>query len=38
MSSPHRKGPYRSVSSYAWSNVGCRTTKKAIEETERLLP
>ncbi|MEH6577667.1 MAG: aspartate aminotransferase family protein [Amphritea sp.] len=30
--------PYRSVSSYAWSNVGCRTTKKAIEETERLLP
>ncbi len=30
--------PYRSVSSYAWSNVGCRTQKKAIEETERLLP
>ncbi|MEH6577675.1 MAG: aspartate aminotransferase family protein [Amphritea sp.] len=30
--------PYRSMSSYAWSNVGCRTTKVAIEETERLLP
>ncbi len=30
--------PYRSVSSYAWSNVGCRCTKVAIEETERLLP
>ena len=32
------QNPYRSVSSYAWSNVGCRTSKKAIEETERLLP
>ena len=30
--------PYRSMSTYAWSNVGCRTTKVAIEETERLLP
>ena len=30
--------PYRSVSSYAWSNIACRTTKVAIEETERLLP
>ena len=30
--------PYRSMSSYAWSNVGCRTTKVGIEETQRLLP
>ena len=30
--------PYKSVSSYAWSNVGCRTTKVAIGETLRLLP
>ncbi len=30
--------PYRSMSSYAWSNVGCRTTNAAILETERLLP
>ena len=32
------QNPYRSMSSYAWSNVGCRTTRVAIEETERLLP
>ena len=30
--------PYRSMSSYAWSNVGCRTTMAGIEETERILP
>lgn len=32
------QNPYRSMSSYAWSNVGCRTTNAAILETERLLP
>ena len=30
--------PYKSLSSYAWSNVGCRTTNAAILETEKLLP
>ena len=30
--------PYRSMSSYAWSNVGCRATNAAILETERLMP
>ena len=32
------QNPYRSMSSYAWSNVGCRTTNTGILETERLLP
>ena len=30
--------PYRSMSSFAWSNVGCRVLKKGIELTEQLLP
>lgn len=30
--------PWRSLSSYAWSNVGSTVARVAIEETERLLP
>ncbi|MEB2284831.1 MAG: aspartate aminotransferase family protein [Myxococcales bacterium] len=32
------ESPYRTISSYAWSNVGARVTRAALEETERLLP
>ncbi len=32
------ESPYRTISSYAWSNVGARVTLAALEETERLLP
>ena len=30
--------PWRSLSSYAWSNIGSEVARVAIEETERLLP
>jgi 4-aminobutyrate aminotransferase-like enzyme len=30
--------PYRNISSYAWSNVGARVARRAIEETQSLLP
>lgn len=30
--------PYRTISSFAWSNVGARVSLTALEETERLLP
>jgi acetylornithine/succinyldiaminopimelate/putrescine aminotransferase len=30
--------PYRSISSYAWSNVGATVARRAIEETEAILP
>jgi acetylornithine/succinyldiaminopimelate/putrescine aminotransferase len=30
--------PYRTISSYAWSNIGAIVARTAIEETERLLP
>jgi acetylornithine/succinyldiaminopimelate/putrescine aminotransferase len=30
--------PYRSISSYAWSNVGASVARRAIEETEAILP
>ncbi|UCE86332.1 MAG: aspartate aminotransferase family protein [Deltaproteobacteria bacterium] len=30
--------PYRIISSYAWSNVGATVARRAIEETEKLLP
>lgn len=30
--------PYRSISSYAWSNVGAVVARTAIEETEKVLP
>ena len=29
--------PYRTISSYAWSNLGARISHAALEETERLL-
>jgi len=32
------EAPFRTISSYAWSNVGARVTLAALEETERLLP
>ena len=30
--------PYRIISSYAWSNVGATVARRAIEETEKILP
>ena len=30
--------PYRTISSYAWSNIGARISHAALQETERLLP
>jgi len=30
--------PFRTISSFAWSNIGARVSYAAIEETERLLP
>ena len=30
--------PYRTISSFGWSNIGARVSYAAIEETERLLP
>jgi acetylornithine/succinyldiaminopimelate/putrescine aminotransferase len=30
--------PYRTISSYAWSNVGAVVARTAIEETEKILP
>lgn len=32
------EAPFRSISSFAWSNIGARITYAAIEETERILP
>ncbi|MCP5041718.1 MAG: aspartate aminotransferase family protein [bacterium] len=32
------EAPFRSISSYAWSNIGARISYAALEETERLLP
>lgn len=32
------ESPYRSISSYAWSNIGARISHATLEETERLLP
>lgn len=32
------ESPFRTISSFAWSNVGARVSLAAIEETERLLP
>jgi putrescine aminotransferase len=30
--------PFRTISSFAWSNIGARISHAALEETERLLP
>jgi acetylornithine/succinyldiaminopimelate/putrescine aminotransferase len=30
--------PFRIISSYAWSNVGATVSRRAIEETEKVLP
>jgi acetylornithine/succinyldiaminopimelate/putrescine aminotransferase len=32
------ESPYRTISSFAWSNLGARISHAALEETERLLP
>ncbi len=32
------EAPFRSISSYAWSNIGARISHAALEETERVLP
>lgn len=32
------ESPYRTISSFAWSNVGARVSHAALTETERLLP
>jgi putrescine aminotransferase len=32
------ESPYRTISSFAWSNIGARISRAALEETERLLP
>jgi acetylornithine/succinyldiaminopimelate/putrescine aminotransferase len=32
------ESPYRTISSYAWSNVGARISHATLEETERVLP
>jgi putrescine aminotransferase len=32
------ESPFRTISSFAWSNVGARIAHAALEETERLLP
>jgi putrescine aminotransferase len=32
------ESPFRSISSFAWSNIGARITLAALAETERLLP
>lgn len=32
------ESPYRTISSFAWSNVGARVSLAALAETERLLP
>jgi len=32
------ESPFRTISSYAWSNIGARISYAALEETERLLP
>jgi ornithine--oxo-acid transaminase len=32
------ESPYRTISSYAWSNIGARISHAALEETERVLP
>jgi putrescine aminotransferase len=32
------ESPYRTISSFGWSNIGARISHAAIEETEKLLP
>jgi acetylornithine/succinyldiaminopimelate/putrescine aminotransferase len=32
------ESPYRTISSFAWSNLGARVSHAALEETQRLLP
>jgi 4-aminobutyrate aminotransferase-like enzyme len=32
------ESPFRTISSYAWSNIGARISHATLEETERLLP
>lgn len=32
------ESPFRTISSFAWSNVGARISHAALEETERILP
>ncbi len=32
------ESPYRTISSFGWSNIGARISHAALEETERLLP
>jgi len=32
------ESPYRTISSFAWSNIGARISHAALEETERVLP
>ena len=32
------ESPFRTISSFAWSNIGARVSHAALEETERLLP
>lgn len=32
------ESPYRTISSFAWSNLGARVSYAALEETEKLLP
>ncbi len=32
------ESPYRSISSFGWSNIGARISYAALEETEKLLP
>lgn len=32
------ESPFRSISSFAWSNIGARISYAALEETERLIP
>jgi putrescine aminotransferase len=32
------ESPYRTISSFAWSNLGARVSLAALEETQRLLP
>jgi 4-aminobutyrate aminotransferase-like enzyme len=32
------ESPFRTISSFAWSNVGARISHAALEETERVLP
>ncbi len=32
------ESPYRTISSFGWSNIGARISRAALEETEKLLP